>query len=263
MPVSLDQFSNITARQNVRDSVVVRVDSRQDLRLNQSRFRLVRWVRDSGIGKRLSNRNTVDAFISSLQNHYDEEVTSRMDFRPLRELRSRGEPLHVRDIKAAISQADMVADGVKQVKSSNIEGLVDENIAGVAYKTLTGGEDLAREVRSKVDIAATQEELGLAQSYRAARGNLSGDYSLLTAKRLVSLAVNDTQKDIFLTGYGVKTAQGLKYDKLQKLIDEHPADRVAESSVRNKLRCLPCVRGAVWGLVRKAGEQVARDHAQT
>ena len=222
MPVSLNQFSDIAARQNVRDSGIVRVDSRQDLKLNQSRFRLVRWVRDSGIGKRLSNRNTINTFISSLQNHYDEEVTSRMDFRPLRELRTRGKPLHVRDIKAAISEAEMVADGVKLVKSSNIEGLVDENIAGVAYKALPGGEDLAREVRSKVDIAATQEELGLAQSYRAGRGNLSGDYSILTAKRLVSLAVNDAQKDVFLTGYGIKTAQGLKYDKLQKLINEHP-----------------------------------------
>ena len=222
MPVSLAEFSRIAARQDVRDSGIVRVDSRQDLKLNQSRFRLVRWVRDSGIGKRLSNRNTINTFISSLQNHYDEEVTSRMDFRPLRELRSRGKPLHVRDIKAAISEADMVADDIKLVKSSNIEGLVDENIAGVAYKTLPGGEELAREVRSKVDIAVTQEKFVREQSGMAALGSLSGGSSLSSAKGWVDIAVINAQKDIFLTGYGVETTQGLKYDKLQKLIDKHP-----------------------------------------
>ena len=40
MPVSLDRFSAIAARQDARDSGIVRLDSREDLRLNQSRFRL-------------------------------------------------------------------------------------------------------------------------------------------------------------------------------------------------------------------------------
>ena len=71
-----------------------------------------------GIGKRLSNRNTINAFISSLETHYGEEVKSRMDFRPLRNLQDRGKPLHVRDINAVISEADMVADGINSVRSS-------------------------------------------------------------------------------------------------------------------------------------------------
>ena len=222
MPVSLDQFSDIAARQNVRDSGVVTVDSRQDLRLNQSRFRLVRWVRDAGIGKRFSNRRTVDEFISSLQHHYGPEVTSRMDFRPWRAWQSRGKPLHVRDIKAAISEADMVADGVKSVRSSNIEGLVDEQLAGVAYLHLPGGEALAREVRDQVDIAATQAGFAKAQSLRAARGELSGEFSLYNANDRVEVAINYAHKDIFLTGYGVRTSRGLNFDKVQQIFDQHP-----------------------------------------
>ena len=222
MPVSFNQFSDIAARQNARDSGVVRVDSREDLKLNQSRFRLVRWVRDSGIGKRLSNRNTINTFISSLQNHYDEEVTSRMDFRPLRNLQSRGKPLHVRHIRAAISEAGMVADGLKSVKSSNIEGLIDEKIVGSAYFNLPGGEDLVNEVRSKVDVAGTQQQIGQTRLGMAARGTLSGAGSLNTAQTWVNSALNDAHEDIFLTGYGVKTGQGQQFNKLQQVIDRHP-----------------------------------------
>ena len=222
MPVSLNQFSNIAARQNVRDSGVVRVDSREDLRLNQSRFRLVRWVRDSGIGKRLSNRNTVNAFISSLENHYDSQVISRMDLRPLRDLQSRGKPLHVRDIRAAMHEADMVADGVKQVKSSIIEGLVNDQLAGATYMVLPGGEDLAREVRNQVDIAATQLNLDQALPQWAAYNKLSEGGSLSSAKGWAETGVSNAQKDIFLTGYGIKTASGQQFDKLQRIFDRYP-----------------------------------------
>ena len=222
MPVSFDQFSDIAARQNVRDSGAVTVDSRQDLRLNQSRFRLVRWVRNTGVGKRVQNRNTVDAFISSLQHHYGPDVTSRMDFRPLRDLQSRGKPLRVRDIKAAIGEARMVADGIKSVKSSNVEALVDEKIAGSAYFDLAGGEDLVNEVRSKVDVAGTQQQIGQTRLAMAARGTLSGAGSLSTAQTWVSSALNDAHEDIFLTGYGVKTGQGQQFDRLQRIVDRHP-----------------------------------------
>ena len=222
MPVSFDQFSDIAARQNVRDSGAVTVDSRQDLRLNQSRFRLVRWVRNTGVGKRVQNRNTVDAFISSLQHHYGPDVTSRMDFRPLRDLQSRGKPLHVRDIKAAIGEARMVADGIKSVKSSNVEALVDEKIAGSAYFDLAGGEDLVNEVRSKVDVAGTQQQISQTRLAMAARGTLSGAGSLSTAQTWVSSALNDAHEDIFLTGYGVKTGQGQQFHRLQRIVDRHP-----------------------------------------
>ncbi len=228
MPVSLDQFSDFAARQNVRDSGVVTVDSRQDLRLNQSRFRLVRWVRDSGIGKRLSNRRTVDAFISSLQHHYGPEVTSRMDFRPLRDLQSRGKPLHVRDIKAVIGEADMVADGIKSVKSSNIEALIDEKIAGSVYFNLPGGEDLAREVRNQVDVVRTQERFGREQYFNTGMGEVSGEARLNSARDWATLGITDAQKDVFLTGYGVNTARGQQFDKLQQILDRHSQARALE-----------------------------------
>ena len=222
MPVSFKDFSDIAARQNVRDSGFVRVDSRQDLKLDQSRFRLVRWVQNSGIGKRIRNRSTVDAFISSLQHHYGPDVASRMDFGPLRDLQTRGKPLQVRHIRAAISEAGLVADGVKSVKSSNIEGLVGEQIAGLPYYGLPGAEDLVNEVRSKVDVAGTQERIGRTQLGMAARGTLSGESGLDTAQTWVRSAVNDAHEDIFLTGFGVKTGQGQRFDKLQQVIDRHP-----------------------------------------
>ena len=222
MPISLDDFSRITTRQNVRDSGVVRMDSREGLRPFQSRFRLVRWVRDSGIGKRLSNRRTVDAFISSLQNHYGKEVASRMDFGPLRNMRSRGKPLHVRDIKAAKREADMVADDVRRVKISMVEGLVNDRLAGAAYLHLQGGEDLAHEVRNQVDIAATLEDLPEDLFSRPLRDELPEGYNLYTAKKRVNLAISKAQKELFLTGYGVTTAHGQQYDKLQRIFDSHP-----------------------------------------
>ena len=225
MPVSLNRFSDIAARQNVSDSGVVTLDSSRDLRLNQSRFRLVRWMRDAGIGKRLSNRRTVAAFISSLQHHYGPEVTSRMDFGPLRDLQRRGKPLHVRDIKVIKQEADMVADNLRLVKDSMVEGLVNDRLAGAAYLALPGGEDLAREVRNQVDMATTLEDLPEDLFNRPLRDELPEGYNLYTAKKRVNLAVSDALKKIFLTGYGVSTARGRQCDKLQQVFDRHPQAR--------------------------------------
>ena len=222
MPVSFDRFSDIASRAKIRDSGIVTVDSRHDLKLSQSRFRLVRWVADRGVGKRLQNRRSVGSFISSLQNHYGTEVTSRMDFRHLQGLQDKGKPLHVRDIKAAISEADMVADGVKLVKSSDIEGLMDERIAQTAYFTLPGGKDLAHEVRSKVDIPGVQQQFAQTVRRSSAQGALSGGGNLRNMAGWCDMAISQAQKDVFLTGYGVKTAHGQQFDRLQQIFDRHP-----------------------------------------
>ena len=222
MPVSLNQFSDIAARQDVRDSGVVRLDNRQELMPGQSRFRLVRWIRDSGIGKRLSNRRTVDAFISSLQNQYGAEVTKRMDLGPLRDLQRRGKPLHVRDIKAAISEADQVADLHKLAQSSKIETMVDEKVNQAAYLADPGGRALADEVRSRVDLDGAYNQFAGIQDRRSERADLSGDFSLFTANKLAGQALENAAQDVFLTGYGVETARGRQSGRLQQIFDQHP-----------------------------------------
>ena len=225
MPVSINRFSEIATRRDVHGTGVVTLDARQDVRVNRSRFRLVRWIRNSGVGRRVRNRTTVDAFLHSIQHHYGRDVTSRMDLRQLRDIRSRGKPLHVRHIRAAIGEADMVADGVKMVKSSNIGALIEENVAASAYLAFPGGEDLAREVRDRVDVTRVEATLSQNQVYMEDKGRLTGDYSLPTARRLVGLAVRDSTRDVFLSGYGLATGRGVEYGKLQDIVDRHPLAR--------------------------------------
>lgn len=222
MPVSFNRFSDIASQAKIRDSGIVTVDSRQDLKISQSRFRLVRWIADRGVGKHLQNRRSIDSFISSIRNHYGTEVTSRMDFRHLQDLQRKGKPLHVRDIKAAISEADIVADGVKLVKSSDVEGLMNERIAQTAYFTLPGGKDLAQEVRSKVDIPRVRRQFARDKHRNSAPGAPSGAANLRSMASWCDMAISQAQQDIFLTGYGVKTAQGQKFDRLQQIFDRHP-----------------------------------------
>ncbi|MCY4210774.1 MAG: hypothetical protein OXE97_07000 [Gammaproteobacteria bacterium] len=105
MSVSLNQFSDAIARANVRDRDVVTVTKQNNLKLGSSRFRLLRWVTASGIGKRLRNRRTVDAFIHSLQQNFGENVVGKMNLGHLQQLRSRGKPLNVRFVKAYLDNA--------------------------------------------------------------------------------------------------------------------------------------------------------------
>ena len=222
MPVSIDKFSDIAARQDIRDRGVVTVDARQNVTLGQSRFRLVRWIRHTGIGRRAQNRRTVGEFIDSLQHHYGREVTSRMDLRRLRDMQTRGKPLHARHVRAVIGEADMVADGVKMVKSSNIEALIDANVAGFGYVALPDGQELAAEVRNRVDVAETQRRFAEEQHLSFEMHDPSGDSRLDSARAWASEGVRDAHKDVFLTGYGVKTAQGVEHGKLQAIADAHP-----------------------------------------
>ena len=222
MPVSIDQFSAIASRQGVRDGGVVTVDTRQNVRLGQSRFRLVRWIRNAGIGKRAQNRRTVDAFISSLRHHYGQEVTSSLNFRALREVQSRGKPLHVRHVREAIREADEVSNSVKMAKSSNIESLIDENIAGSAYLALPGGDDLIAEVRDKVDVTRTQQRFDGEQDLSARMSEPTGESRLASAEVWASEGVKDAHKEVFLTGYGIRTAGGLEHDKLKTIVEASP-----------------------------------------
>ena len=146
-----------------------------------------------------------------------------MDFRRLRAVQDGGRPLHVRHVRAAIREADMVADGVQMVKSSDIEKLLDEKAAEAVYRVLPGGEELAREVRNRVDVDSIERNLSERQFHMHGRSALTGEYSLFAARKLVSLAMNDAWKDIFLSGYGIETAQGLEHGKIQELVDNHPA----------------------------------------
>ncbi len=256
MPVSLNQFSDIAARQDVRDSGVVRLDNRQELRPGQSRFRLVRWIRDSGIGKRISNRRTVDAFIGSLQNHYGAEVTKRMDLGPLRDLQRRGKPLHVRDIKAAISEADQAADLHKLAQSSKIETMVDEKVNQAAYLAEQGGRALADEVRSRVDLDGTYNQFAGIQNRRSERAELSGDFSLFTANRLAGQALENAAQDIFLTGYGVETARGRQSGRLQQIFDQHPQAQAVYEKYGLRFDAARMSDGLYGGLTKRLQAQV-------
>ncbi len=105
MAVSFSQFSDAVARANVRDRDVVTVTKQNNLKLGSSRFRLLRWIANAGIGKRLRNRRTVDAFIHSLQQNFGEHVVGKMNLGHLQQLRSRGKPLNVRFVKAYLDNA--------------------------------------------------------------------------------------------------------------------------------------------------------------
>lgn len=110
MAVGLTRFSDVAANAKARDRDVVTVTRQNNLKLGRSRFRLVRWLVGSGIGKRAQNRRTVDAFISSLRDNFGGKVVDKMNLSHLDKLRSRGKPLDVRHVRAYLVNAGEVKE---------------------------------------------------------------------------------------------------------------------------------------------------------
>ena len=243
MPVSFDQFSDLAARHNVRDSSVVRLDSRQDLKLKQSRFRLVRWVRDSGIGKRLSNRRTVDAFISSLQDRYGREVMSRIDLRALRNLQSAGKPLPVRAIKAAIQDADIAVRTSEELHDAGR----DTYLTGYGVQTAQGRQtDKLQQVFNRNTHArALQDKYGLRFDARRISGQLQNALSERLDDRLKQVLRNPEQ----LPG------EGSVSQRVEQAIDQAAAG-IVDDFVRERAAALDQLHE-----VRARGEISAEDMA--
>lgn len=101
----LNRFSDVVTKPDVRDRDVVTVTKQNELKLGRSRFRLTRWIVNSGIGKRIRNRKTVDAFVVSLRRNFGDKVVNKMNLTHLDKLRSRGKPLDVRLVKAYLGNA--------------------------------------------------------------------------------------------------------------------------------------------------------------
>ena len=160
--------------------------------------------------------------MGSLEQHYGPKVTSRMDLRELRKLQERGRPLYVRHVREAMKDADIVVDGLKMIGSSDVEGMVEERVRGAAYADQPGGDDLAREVRKRIDVGDIEKQWLKDHGDMYEAGRATGESSLLTTTQLVGQAANDAVKDLFLFGYGLKTIQGTEFGKLQEVVDSHP-----------------------------------------
>ena len=247
MAISFDRFSDAADQARNLDRDLVVVNSRRNVRMRNSRFRLVRWIDDSGFGRHRTNRRTVDSFIDSLKDRYGGKVTSQLRLDDLRELQATGKPLNMRVVRTVIREADETADAVKLVESSKIERLIDREIDRSAYLTLAGGRAVADEVHGRTDVQGTIDQFGALQTSRAEKGQLSGDLSLFTAKRWAKMAVTDAHHDLFLTGYGIGTRLSKQYreemvpervsmtrssepylkqyEKLQAIFDENPRAR--------------------------------------
>ena len=211
MAISLTRFSNVADQARIQDRGIVTVGSRQDVRLNQSRFRLVRWIANSGIGKHATNRRAVGSFVDALENHYGRRVMSHLSLDHLRNLQGSGKPLHMRVVRAAIREANETVDSLKLAESSRLGKLMDEHVESFAYLALPEGRALADEVRSKADVAWAYQEFADIQLRRSKSGELSGDLSLFTARRWAKLALSAAHEDMFLTGYGIRTNLSEKY----------------------------------------------------
>ena len=144
MSVSLNRFSDVVARTGVRDRDVVTVTKQNDLKLGRSRFRLTRWLVNSGLGRRLRNRRTVDAFVGSLRRNFGDKVVDKMNLSHLDKLRSSGKPLDVRLVKAYLANAGDVKEYLDVRAEQKGSGALSDAAIGRIQGELTQFTDTER-----------------------------------------------------------------------------------------------------------------------
>ncbi|MDE0156655.1 MAG: hypothetical protein OXI88_07290 [Gammaproteobacteria bacterium] len=137
MAVRLNRFSDVIARPDARDRDVVTVTKQNELKLGRSRFRLTRWFVNSGIGKRIRNRRTVDAFVASLRRNFGDKVVNKMNLAHLDKLRSRGKPLDVRLVRAYLVNAGEVKEYLDVRSEQKGSGALSAASAGRIQDELT------------------------------------------------------------------------------------------------------------------------------
>ena len=221
MPISFEQFSKIAELTDIHARDIVSIDSRQDLRVGRSRFRLVRWVLDSGIGRHLKNRRTVRAFSNSLRSRFGSEFMDKFDAPALQALERSGKPLRVRDIKAVLDTAQLD-------KSNALESLINEHVNEHIRVDLHAPEDgqaLLDEIIAKVDMDELKQNAASNLALMEARGTNLPPIILGAAENNVEGAVNQALDEIFLVGYAETKTGGRQFDRLQQCLDQHPLAR--------------------------------------
>lgn len=215
MTVRLNQFSDLLGARNPRDTDVLTVTDRNNLKLNSSRFPGLRWIVNSGIGKRARNRKTVDTFLGAMKSQFGGELVDKMQLGTLRDLQRSGKPLHVRHVRNSVEQAMRL-----QYDASVVVDEIERNISDSAYSSAPGGVELAREVRDGIDFTTLfktlQTDLG---NYRGSQPVWSVIPNMVG--RVASSAHNDAFRGIFLSGYGIQE-DGKGTGRLQALIEELP-----------------------------------------
>ena len=213
--VKLDHFSDLTRARNLRDTDVLTVTNRDNLKLKGSRFPMLRWIVNSGVGKRSSNRKTVDLFMHAMQDQFGRELVEKMELGSLRELQRRGKPLNVRHVRNSVEQAVRL-----QYDAAVVADEIERDISNSAYAAGPGGLELAREVRDGIDFSTLFKNLQTdLNNYRGPDRIWSVIPNIVG--RLASAAHNEAFKHIFLSGYGVRE-DGMGTGRLQHIIDELP-----------------------------------------
>ncbi|MDE0155281.1 MAG: hypothetical protein OXI88_02630 [Gammaproteobacteria bacterium] len=215
MTIKLNQFSDLLGARNLRDTDVLTVTDRNDLKLKSSRFPVLRWIVNSGIGKRAGNRKTVDVFLGAMKSQFGGELVDKMQLDTLRDLQRRGKPLNVRHVRNSVEQAMRL-----QYDASAVVDEIERNISDSAYSSSPGGMELAREVRDGIDFPA------LFKTLQTDLDNYRGQdriWSVIpnVVGRVASTAHNEAFRHIFLSGYGVQQ-DGMGTGRLQRIIEELP-----------------------------------------
>ena len=213
--IELDRFSDLLKARNLRDTDVLTVTNRDNLKLKSSRFPMLRWIANSGVGKRSSNRKTVGLFMDAMKNQFGRELVEKMELDSLQDLQRRGKPLNVRHVRNSVEQAVRL-----QYDASAVVDEIERNISNSAYSSAPGGVELAREVRDRIDFPTLFKNLQTdLDDYRGPNPTWSVVPNIVG--RVASSAHNEAFGQIFLSGYGVQE-DGMGTGRLQRLIEELP-----------------------------------------
>ncbi len=216
MTINLNQFSDLLGARRLRDTDVLAVTDRNNLKLRDSRFPVLRWLVNSGLGKRATNRKTVDTFIRAMENQFGAQLLEKMQLDSLRDLQRRGKPLHVRHVRSSVEQATRL-----QGDATAVVDELERQFSKAPYASVPGGAELTREVRDRIDFDT------LFRNLQADCDNYRGREQLWVAlpsmvERLATTAHNEAVRKIFLGGYGIQPAPADTTDRLQAIVEALP-----------------------------------------
>jgi len=216
MTINLNQFSDLLGARSLRDTDTLAVTDRDNLKLRNSRFPMLRWIVNSGIGKRATNRKTVDTFLRAMENQFGAQLLEKMQLDSLRELQRRGKPLHVRHVRSSVEQATRL-----QGDAAAVVDELERQFGKAPYAALPGGRELTQAVRDHIDFDS------LFRNLQADCDNYRGREQIWAAlpsmvERLATTAHNEAVRKIFLGGYGIRQGAADTTNRLQAMVEELP-----------------------------------------
>ncbi|MCY4565748.1 MAG: hypothetical protein OXE40_14885 [Gammaproteobacteria bacterium] len=145
-----------------------------------------------------------------------------------------GDPLKVNK-SAGVAQPDAAAVATRSAPQVNpydaqMKGTIDRKLADSAYESLPGGRALAEEIGRHADLVSGGTGGVQPDAQEEAQGTIGRVGYLPVAERhaFASAAIRAAEIDVFLSGYGVRTLSGQRFESLQQTFDQHPMVQIAE-----------------------------------